>query len=417
MIIKGQARGRARQLAAHLLRADENERIRLLESRGTLAKDIEGALIEMEARAVAARTRRSLYHASISPEPGTPLSDQEIGRAADHLEERLGLHGQPRIVVLHRKKQREHVHIVWSRVDAESGAAIPYSWNYRVHEQTSRELEAMFGHRAVAGTRSTRQSRPIAEYEFRQAERSGRSAAQVTDEITQLWQASPSSEAFRRKLEEAGYQLARGDRRVFVVVDRAGEIHSLARRIRGLDTATLRTHMKSLDLRQLPSVAEAKQAMTHSRNTGGLASGFRAAATEVTRNDKAFRERRIEASPTVVLARRAFEQATRPHTSTGTVKPLRMVCRFPSHYRASRAIILADYASKIAAARSHTPPETLEAVLEALKAERSAALARLTREVSGGERVTRQGKPRSRSRHAHLRVLRFRLQSRLDRKD
>lgn len=95
MIIKGQARGRARQLAAHLLHAGQNEHIRLYECRGTLALDVEGALVEMESRAVAARTRQPLYHASISPEARTPLTDRQIGCAIDTLEQKLGLHGQP----------------------------------------------------------------------------------------------------------------------------------------------------------------------------------------------------------------------------------------------------------------------------------------------------------------------------------
>jgi hypothetical protein len=151
MIIKGQARGRARQLAEHLLRADQNERIQLYECRGTLAQDVRGALDEMETRGLAGRTQRPLYHASISPEAATPLSGDQIRQAADRLEERLGLHGQPRIVVLHRKKERDHVHVVWSRIEVETGASISYSWNYRLHERTSRELEALFGHRPVEG--------------------------------------------------------------------------------------------------------------------------------------------------------------------------------------------------------------------------------------------------------------------------
>jgi hypothetical protein len=41
-------------------------------------------------------------------------------------------------------------------------------------------------------------------------------------------------------LAEHGYMLARGDRRDFVIVDREGGIHSLARRIDGMKAAELR---------------------------------------------------------------------------------------------------------------------------------------------------------------------------------
>lgn len=403
MIIKGQARGRARQLAAHLLRADENECIRLYECRGMLAQDVESALIEMEARGMAARTQRPLYHASISPEPGSPLTDDQIRRAVDLLEERLGLHGQPRVVVLHRKKQREHVHVVWSRIEAESGVSIPYSWNYRLHEQASRELEAIFGHRAVHGSHAVsdkvgRSPRPAKEYEHQQAARSGMPLAQVADAITALWNASRDGEDFRRKLEEAGYVLARGDRRVFVVIDRAGEVHSLARRIRGADTAPLRSRLAPLDLDALPSVAEAKRIVGKRHAGSRRAVAFNAAAAEVGRPASELRTGRVTLPKlrAVLDAPAAFRQATRPQAGTG--KPIRMPRGLVelSAYRSARATIIGDYASKIAAARCHAPRDQLDAVLAALYAERRAALDALARKQDCEARGRRK-RPKERS--------------------
>jgi hypothetical protein len=42
----------------------------------------------------------------------------------------------------------------------------------------------------------------------------------VTAEITALWKNATVAEQFREDLARAGYVLARGDRRVFVVIDR-----------------------------------------------------------------------------------------------------------------------------------------------------------------------------------------------------
>jgi hypothetical protein len=44
-------------------------------------------------------------------------SDTLYARAIELLEERLGLKGQPRIIVHHVMKGRAHVHIAWSRID------------------------------------------------------------------------------------------------------------------------------------------------------------------------------------------------------------------------------------------------------------------------------------------------------------
>lgn len=41
-------------------------------------------------------------------------------KALADVEERLGLTGQPRIVVFHEKEGRRHCHAVWSRIDAET---------------------------------------------------------------------------------------------------------------------------------------------------------------------------------------------------------------------------------------------------------------------------------------------------------
>ncbi|HEX7588235.1 MAG TPA: hypothetical protein VF478_07965 [Anaerolineae bacterium] len=51
--------------------------------------------------------------------------------------------------------------------------------------------------------------------------------------ITDAWNTTRSGEDFIRVLAAKDYYLARGDRRGYVVVDLAGEIHSLSRQIKG----------------------------------------------------------------------------------------------------------------------------------------------------------------------------------------
>jgi hypothetical protein len=395
MIIKGQARGRARQLAAHLLHAGQNEHIRLYECRGTLAQDVEGALVEMESRAVAARTRQPLYHASISPEARTPLSDRQIRHAVETLERKLGLHGQPRVVVVHVKNQRQHIHVVWSRIDAETGTAFSTSWNYRHHEAAARELETAFGHRPVQGAHGKRTGRApsrraIREYEQRQTERSGIPAGSVTADLTALWQASGSAEEFCAGLAKAGYVLARGDRRVFVVIDRAGEVHSLARRIAGATTADIRERLRGTELNDLPTVAEACDSARASRQRLERRASFPAAAREVgghrTRSRSAMPEAQPAAPPAyVAVARHAVVAMVRPNVLTHIpAAPLRLMKssgKPVARYRSQRAILVAHYAAKISAALRDAPRHEIEAILAALRAEREAALKALFRHM------------------------------------
>src|SRR5262245_7520872 len=109
MIIKGKSRSGAKGLAAHLGNAEKNERVTLLESRGTIATDLKGALVEMEALASGTRCEKSLYHAAISPSPPHRLTESQRAEAIDALEAKLGLTGHSRVVVMHEKLGREHI--------------------------------------------------------------------------------------------------------------------------------------------------------------------------------------------------------------------------------------------------------------------------------------------------------------------
>lgn len=264
MIIKGKSRGNGAQLGRYLVRHGENEIIRVVEIRGLSATDVPSAVLEMDALAAGARTEKGLYHAHINTPADERMTDQQRAYAVDRLESALGLTGQPRVVVVHEKKGREHCHIVWSRIDLDRMAAIPDSHNYRKHEQVARDLERAFGFRRVQGAHAERDgrarpSRTPDQAEMQQAERTGLSALQVKAEITGLWRTTDSGRAFAEALAQAGYILARGDRRDFVVIDPNGGTHSLSRRIEGARAKDIRTRMADIDGSRLPSVAEAKE--------------------------------------------------------------------------------------------------------------------------------------------------------------
>src|SRR5580658_8373409 len=138
MIIKGDSVGGAERLAVHLSRADTNESVKIEELRDVAAQDLRGALLELEALGAGTRTTKPLYHASINTPIHERLTDEQRAHAIERLEKELGLTGQPRVVVIHTKNDREHTHIVWSRIDLEHMRAIPDSHNFAKHEAVSR---------------------------------------------------------------------------------------------------------------------------------------------------------------------------------------------------------------------------------------------------------------------------------------
>ena len=278
MIIKGVSCKGFRRLAVHLTRTDTNERAEVREIRGTAAEDLRGALLEMEAVAAGARTTKPFYHGSINTREDERLTDEQRTQAIDRLEAKLGLTGQPRVVVIHEKEGREHCHIVWSRIDLDRMAAISDSHNYRKHEEVARALEKEFGLERVQGAHVERdgQRRPDrtpSHREMLQAERTGVSPQQARELVTGTWNTTKNGKEFQAALAEKGWILARGDRRDFVAIDPNGGVHSIARRIEGAQAADVRERFADIDPRGLMSVAEAKQVQRerhgHHRREGG----------------------------------------------------------------------------------------------------------------------------------------------------
>jgi hypothetical protein len=263
VIIKGKSVGGGKRLATHLMRTDTNERAEVREVRGVAADTLRGALLEMEAVAAGTRTTKPFYHASINTRADERLTDEQRVQAIDRLEERLGLSGQPRVVVLHEKEGREHCHIVWSRIDLDRMAAISDSHNYRKHEEVARGLEREFHHERVQGAHAEREGkerprRTPSHAEMLQADRGAVSPEDANALITDLWQRTDSGQAFKTALEKEAWLLARGDRRDFVVIDPNCGTHSLARRVEGVRAKDIRARMVDVNPELLPSVAEAR---------------------------------------------------------------------------------------------------------------------------------------------------------------
>lgn len=266
MILKGNQRTGAADLATHLSNAYDNTRVELAEIRGTVADDLHGALADFAAMAKPTKCQQPLYSLAINP--AEPLSREQYLAAIDHIEGKLGLSGQPRAVVFHEKNGREHCHVVWSRIDAARLQAVPMSHDRVKLRTCARELARAYGLPLPVGLAEDRgdarfeKTRDVTFAEKAMAEASGITPEQRRSAITNLFRASDSAEAFRSGLERAGYVLAQGERRAYAVVDRAGHVHALARQIDGARTKDVKARLAALPAESLPTVevARAEQA-------------------------------------------------------------------------------------------------------------------------------------------------------------
>lgn len=256
MIIKGGSHS-GRGLGSYLL-SGKNERVDVWEVRGDLPRALPALLDDWRSTAQGTNCTKPLYHAQLNPD--RRLSRQEWDKAISHFEREMGFEQQPRVAVLHQYKGREHLHLVYSRLD-EGGKAISDSWNYLHHEKAARAIEKDLGLEKTPGALYARKNSPRPERTpdrgaIQQGERTQHDPKALKAEITGLYQAAGgNAHSFLSSLQERGYSLAQGDRRGLVLVDAGGGVHSLSR-LSGAKAGELR-HMLG-EGGELPRVAQAR---------------------------------------------------------------------------------------------------------------------------------------------------------------
>lgn len=278
MIIKGGSRKSGAFFAKHLMKTEDNERVSIAEMKGLYAEDLPEAFRELKALAKATRAENYFYHASKNPREDERLTPEQWDFAVDRLEHNLGLDGHARFQVEHEKEGRTHRHIVWSRVDSDSMTIVSDSNNYLAHVKTRAELEREFDHQQTPIPPERSRGSRILDWEGFRAQESGIDPKQVKAEVTTLWQRSDSGAAFAAALKESGYTLCRGDKG-YCIIDQAGDVHSLTRRVEGVKTAEVKARLSDTPLETLPSVAESSATVRAQRGQPGQLAGASVPAT------------------------------------------------------------------------------------------------------------------------------------------
>ena len=263
MILVGNQRGGAKDLARHLMSQD-NEHVSVHELRGFVADDLNGAFTEAYAISRGTKCKQFLFSLSLNPPTEADVSTTDFEAAIDRAEAKLGLTGQPRAVVFHEKEgpggMRRHAHAVWSRIDADEMKAVQMSHSHHKLMDVSRELYLEHGWKMPRGLMNQNHRDPLnfTLEEWQQSKRAGQDAREVKRAMQDAWTISDSKTAFTNALQERGFWLAKGDRRGYVAVDHQGEVYSLSR-YTGVKTKQLRERLGEED--KLSSVDDASKRM------------------------------------------------------------------------------------------------------------------------------------------------------------
>ena len=262
MILKASQRADGKQLANHLLNSNDNEHVETHDIRGFVAGNVNDALQEAYAVSRGTRCKQYLFSLSLNPpqDKSVPIADFEsaIGR----IEQELGLQNQPRCIVFHEKEGRRHAHCVWSRIKNDNGLkAVHLPFFKRKLNTIAKDLFIEHGWKLPKGFED-KQSRDLRNFtlsEWQQAKRNNQNPKAIKATLQQCWKMADSKQAFTNALTDAGYMLARGDKRGYVAVDWHGEVYSLSRAT-GIKAKALKERLGSPET--LASVATTKTMMT-----------------------------------------------------------------------------------------------------------------------------------------------------------
>lgn len=249
MILKGSQRGGGKALADHLMNTRDNDHVHVVDIRGVAACDLHGTFLEIEATSLGTKSTQPFFSVSINPPENERLTTEDFLNAAQAIEEKFGLSEQSRAIVTHEKNARLHAHVVWSRIDTDNVRAIQLSHSKLKLREVSRELFKEHGFTMPEGMRDREKKRGdnFSPQIWQQAKRIGEDPRDLKQIIGNAYQDSDGVRAFQAQLEAQAMQLARGDRRGFVVVHHTGEALPLNRYL-GLTQKDIRGKLGKPDM-------------------------------------------------------------------------------------------------------------------------------------------------------------------------
>lgn len=191
----------------------------------------------------------------------------------------LGLEDHEALIVAHRDQSHKHVHIIANRTNKTTGLMA------NVYRSKAKLSEFALAYAREHGIEH------LAPQRAENAER--RKKQEPTKyrdpNIVGAWQSSDSGRGFKAALEEKGYVLAQGRKRI-VVIDPYGKTHNPVRHLEGVRTKEFNARLSDLDASRLPDAAnlaaeiaarrkaEKPRAISH---TPDLKQAFSSASTHV----------------------------------------------------------------------------------------------------------------------------------------
>lgn len=250
---------------ARYLMDGKNEHAELLELRNMDAPSLKAALHRMDALSKGGACQKPALHVQMRAAPGERLSASHWREACDRYAEAFGMEQHQAAIILHHQQDgATHAHFVFNRVHPETLIAADLWQNYPKHKALARQMEQDWGLQQVSSRKRdrARDYSNAGQKETEQARRTGENVHDIREHVRWLWEQSPNGPAFAAALEEEGYQLAKGDRRGYVVLDPHGSPYSLGSRTTGAKAREVREKLGDLDPASVPDIEQARRLLS-----------------------------------------------------------------------------------------------------------------------------------------------------------
>lgn len=261
MIVKARA-GTGGPALARYLEGGKNESAELLELRNLDAPSLQAAVFDMDGLARGSACRNHALHVQMRAASGEHLTPDQWRGACDRYAEAFGLAQHQAAIVLHHQQDgTTHAHFVFNRVHPETLKAAHLSNNYYRHKELARQMERDWSLQPVPDRKraQARNYSQAGQAETEQARRQGQNVHDLREHVRQLWDNSANGWEFADALEAEGYQLAKGDKRDYVVLDATGSPYSLGSRTTGAKASVVREKLSDLDPAQVPDIIEGRR--------------------------------------------------------------------------------------------------------------------------------------------------------------
>ena len=204
------------------------------------------------ARLTGKKLKNPVFSFSLSWHPEQQPDKEEMIRAADEAMDFLGLSEHEAFMVAHNDEEHRHVHVIANTVHPETGLVQDIKYDKRKFSAWALKYEQRNG-KIYCPQRAENNERRKEEMSKPKEKRQD---VRYKDPVIQTaWERSDSGKAFSAALNESGYHLANGNKRL-VVVDRWGKAQNPVRQLEGVKTKDFNARMADLDRTTLPQAAE-----------------------------------------------------------------------------------------------------------------------------------------------------------------